>query len=83
MATGSNAKEPTVMYEYVPKNLKESIMLHYAFIFFVIALIAAVFGFSGIAASAAGVAQVLFVIFLILAVVSFLYNMVKGRKPTI
>jgi uncharacterized membrane protein YtjA (UPF0391 family) len=51
---------------------KETHMLHYAAIFFVIALVAAFFGFGGIAAGAAGIAKVLFVVFLVLAIVSVL-----------
>jgi uncharacterized membrane protein YtjA (UPF0391 family) len=58
---------------------KETIMLRYAVIFFVIALIAAVLGFGGIAAGAADIAKLLFVVFLVLAVVSFVVNLVKGR----
>jgi len=54
-------------------------MLHYAVVFFLIALAAALFGFTGIAASAAGIAQILFVIFLVLAVVTFLFNLLRGR----
>jgi uncharacterized membrane protein YtjA (UPF0391 family) len=54
-------------------------MLHYAVVFFLIALAAALFGFTGIAAGAAGIAQILFVIFLVLAVVTFLFNMLRGR----
>ena len=55
----------------------ESVMLHYAVVFLVIALIAAVFGFGGIAASAVGIAQVLFVVFLVMAVVSFLMGVLR------
>ena len=58
---------------------KESVMLHYAVVFFVIALIAAVFGFGGIAAGAAGIAKVLFFVFLLMAVVSFVVNLFRGR----
>ncbi|WP_153163244.1 DUF1328 domain-containing protein [Zoogloea sp. 1C4] len=54
-------------------------MLHYAVVFFVIALIAAVFGFGGIAAGAVGIAKTLFFIFLILAIVSFIFNGVRGK----
>jgi uncharacterized membrane protein YtjA (UPF0391 family) len=57
--------------------VKESTMLHYAVVFFVIALIAALFGFGGIAASAVGIAKVLFVIFLVLAIVSFLFGQMR------
>jgi uncharacterized membrane protein YtjA (UPF0391 family) len=57
----------------------ESIMLHYAVVFFVIALIAALFGFTGIAAGAASIAQTLFFVFLILAVIALLFNVFRGR----
>lgn len=53
---------------------EDSIMLHWAAVFFVIALLAAIFGFGGIAASAAGVAKILFVVFLVLAVVSLIFG---------
>jgi uncharacterized membrane protein YtjA (UPF0391 family) len=58
---------------------KESTMLHYAVVFFVIALIAALFGFGGIAASAVGIAKILFVVFAILAVASFLFGLGRSR----
>jgi uncharacterized membrane protein YtjA (UPF0391 family) len=47
-------------------------MLHYAWIFLVIAIIAAVLGFGGIAAASAGIAKVLFYIFLAIFVISLL-----------
>ena len=47
-------------------------MLHYAWVFLVIAIIAAVFGFGGIAAASAGIAKVLFYIFLAIFVISLL-----------
>jgi uncharacterized membrane protein YtjA (UPF0391 family) len=47
-------------------------MLHYAWIFLVIAIIAAIFGFGGIAAASAGIAKVLFYIFLAIFVISLL-----------
>lgn len=55
-------------------------MLHYAVVFFVIALVAALFGFGGIAAGATGIAQTLFFIFIVLAVISFVWNLVKGKS---
>ena len=61
-------------------NEKESKMLHYAVVFFIIALIAAVFGFSGLAAGAAGIAQVLFFVFLVLALISFVMNITRGKR---
>jgi uncharacterized membrane protein YtjA (UPF0391 family) len=55
-------------------------MLHYAIIFFVIALIAALFGFGGIAAGASSIAQTLFFIFIVLAVITFVWNLIKGKS---
>jgi uncharacterized membrane protein YtjA (UPF0391 family) len=53
-------------------KLSESLMLHYAVIFFIIAIIAGVLGFGGIAVGAAGIAKVLFVVFLVGAVITLL-----------
>jgi uncharacterized membrane protein YtjA (UPF0391 family) len=47
-------------------------MLHYAWIFLVIAIIAAIFGFGGIAATSAGIAKILFYVFLAIFVISLL-----------
>jgi uncharacterized membrane protein YtjA (UPF0391 family) len=55
--------------------VEETIMLHWAAVFFVIAIVAAIFGFGGIAASATGIAKILFFAFLIIAVIS----LVAGR----
>jgi len=55
-------------------------MLHYAVIFFVIALIAALFGFGGLAAGASGIAQTLFFIFIVLALISFVWNLIRGKS---
>jgi len=60
---------------------KESVMLHYAVVFFVIALIAALFGFGGIAAGAAGIAKILFFIFLVLFVVSLVAGLLRRGTP--
>jgi uncharacterized membrane protein YtjA (UPF0391 family) len=61
-------------------DLKETIMLYYAALFFVIALVAALFGFGGIAAGAAEIAKVLFFIFLVLFVVSLIAGTLR-RGP--
>lgn len=58
---------------------RESTMLHYAVVFFVIALIAALFGFGGIAAGAMGIGKILFMVFIVLAVVSLLFGLVRKR----
>jgi uncharacterized membrane protein YtjA (UPF0391 family) len=52
-------------------------MLHYAWVFLILAIIAAIFGFGGIALAAAGIAKVLFFIFIAL----FLIGLLTGRKP--
>ena len=59
------------------KNRGGSEMLHYAWVFLVLALIAAIFGFGGIAVAAAGIAKVLFFIFIVL----FLIGLLTGRRP--
>ena len=54
---------------------QETVMLHYALAFFVVALIAALFDFTGIAAGAAGIAKILFIVFLVVAAVTFLLSL--------
>jgi uncharacterized membrane protein YtjA (UPF0391 family) len=61
-------------------DFKETLMLYYAALFFVIALVAALFGFGGIAAGAAEIAKVLFFIFLVLFVVSLIAGTLR-RGP--
>ena len=56
---------------------RETAMLRYAILFFVVALVAAVFGFGGIAGDAAWIAQWVVVVFLILSVASMLMG---GRR---
>ena len=51
-------------------------LLHWAFIFLILALVAAVFGFGGIAQESAGIAKILFVVFLIIFIISFFFNRV-------
>jgi uncharacterized membrane protein YtjA (UPF0391 family) len=51
-------------------------MLHYAWIFLVLAIIAAILGFGGIAVAASGIAKVLFFIFLVL----FVIGLLAGRR---
>jgi uncharacterized membrane protein YtjA (UPF0391 family) len=59
---------------------KETAMLYYAAVFFIIALIAALFGFTGIAAGAAGIAKILFMVFVVLFLVSLVMGLLK-RGP--
>jgi uncharacterized membrane protein YtjA (UPF0391 family) len=49
-------------------------MLHYAFLFLIVALVAALLGFWGIAGAAADIAKVLFVVFLVLFCVALLFG---------
>jgi uncharacterized membrane protein YtjA (UPF0391 family) len=51
-------------------------MLHYAWVFLVLAIIAAIFGFGGIAVAAAGLAKILFFIFLAI----FVIGLLTGRR---
>jgi uncharacterized membrane protein YtjA (UPF0391 family) len=57
----------------------EDDMLHYAWVFLVIALIAAVLGFGVIAGTAATIAKFCFVAFLIIFLISFL----TGRRSAV
>lgn len=57
-------------------------MLRWALTFLVFALIAALFGFTGIAGESMYIARILFFIFLVIFVVSLLYGMVTGKRPT-
>jgi uncharacterized membrane protein YtjA (UPF0391 family) len=54
-------------------------MLHYAWVFLIVALIAAVLGFWGVAGVAASFAKILFFVFLVIFLVSFL----MGRRSAI
>lgn len=62
---------------------KETGMLYWALVFFVVAIIAAVFGFGGIASASAGIAQLLFFVFLALLVISLVVHVVRGRSPPV
>jgi len=68
---------PATLLRFDSRFPKETVMLHYAIVFFVIALIAALFGFTGLAAGAAGIAKILFVVFLVLAIGGFLLSVFR------
>jgi uncharacterized membrane protein YtjA (UPF0391 family) len=53
-------------------------VLHYAWIFLILALIAAIFGFGGVAVAAAGIAKVLFFVFIALFIIGLLMG--AGRR---
>ena len=80
-APGAHTEPPQATCRALrPTPMKESIMLHYAVVFFVIALIAALFGFTGLAAGAANIAQILFVVFLVLAIAGFIVSMFRKSR---
>jgi uncharacterized membrane protein YtjA (UPF0391 family) len=57
-------------------------MLGWIITFFILAVIAAFLGFGGMAATFAGVAKFLTALFLILFVISVVYSIVTGRRPS-
>jgi uncharacterized membrane protein YtjA (UPF0391 family) len=61
--------------------VKETPMLYYAAVFFVIALVAALFGFGGIAVGAAEIAKILFFVFLIITVITLVMGLFRRGKP--
>jgi uncharacterized membrane protein YtjA (UPF0391 family) len=62
---------------------EEAIMLHWAFVFFVIAVIAAVLGLRGVAGLSAEIGWLFAVLAVILLVVGLFGNLVSGRPPTL
>jgi len=57
-------------------------MLRWSLTFFVVAIIAAVFGFGGIASGASEIARVLFFFFVVIFVVSLVWGLFTGRRPS-
>lgn len=55
-------------------------MLNAAITFFVLALVAFLLGATGIAGVSMEIGKTLLMVFLVLAVVSFVINMLRGRK---
>jgi uncharacterized membrane protein YtjA (UPF0391 family) len=58
-------------------------MLRWALTFLVVALIAAVFGFTGIAGESMYIARILFYIFIVVFLVSLIYSLITGKRPTV
>jgi uncharacterized membrane protein YtjA (UPF0391 family) len=56
---------------------RNTVMLYWAAVFFVIALVAAVFGFGGLAAGAAEIAKILFFIFLVIFIVTAIFGLIR------
>jgi uncharacterized membrane protein YtjA (UPF0391 family) len=64
------------------KEIKERVMLKWAFVFLVIAIIAGIFGFSDVEAASATIAQWLFGIFLVLFIGALIIGLAIGRSLT-
>lgn len=63
---------------------RESVMnfgslLHWAVVFLVVALIAGVLGFGGVAGTSMEAAKIVFWVAIVIAVLSFVFNGVRGR----
>jgi uncharacterized membrane protein YtjA (UPF0391 family) len=58
-------------------------MLGWALAFLIIALIAAVLGFGGIAGFAVEIAKIIFFVAIVLFVISAIFGLVRGRRPTV
>ena len=58
-------------------------MLGWAVTFLIIALIAAVLGFGGIAGVAVEAAKIIFFVAIILFLISAIFGVVRGRRPTV
>jgi len=56
-------------------------MLNAAIAFFVIALVAFVLGATGVAGLSMEIGRILLIVFLVLAAISFVINLLRGRKP--
>lgn len=56
-------------------------MLRAAIAFFILAIVAYIFGAIGIAGLSVEIGRILLFVFLALAVISFIINLVSGRKP--
>ena len=65
-----------------PRALGDTDMLGWAAISLVLAIIAAVLGFGGITGSAMSITQILFVTFLILFLISLVWHLISGRRPS-
>jgi uncharacterized membrane protein YtjA (UPF0391 family) len=61
---------------------KETIMLYWALVFFIVAIVAGAFGFGGIAVASAGIAKILFIFFLVLFVLALISGLAT-RRPVL
>lgn len=58
-------------------------MLGWALTFLIVALIAAVLGFGGVAGVAVEAAKIIFFVAVILFLISAIFGLVRGRRPTV
>ncbi len=58
-------------------------MLRWALVFLVVAIIAALLGFTGIAGNSMYIARILFYIFIVVFLVSLIYGLVTGKRPSL
>jgi uncharacterized membrane protein YtjA (UPF0391 family) len=70
----------TPWHAYLKHLLKNTVMLRWALIFFIVAIVAAIFGFTGIAVASAEVAKILFYIFLVLFLLALILGGTLFRK---
>ena len=59
------------------QQVRSTVMLYWALVFFIVAIIAAVFGFGNIAAGATTIAKVLFFVFLVVFLVSLIGGLAR------
>lgn len=57
-------------------------MLRWAFAFLILALIAGVLGFTGVAGNSMAIARILFYIFVVVFLVTFILNLITGKRGT-
>lgn len=60
---------------------KQTTMLHYILIFFLLAVISACLGFGGLAGTFSQIAKVLSIFFLISLVISFVHYVIGRNRP--
>ena len=57
-------------------------MVRAAIAFFILGLVAIILGATGVAGISIEIGKTLLIVFLVLAVISFIFSLVTGRKPT-
>lgn len=57
-------------------------MLRWSLVFLVVAIVAGLLGFTGIAGESMYIAKILFFVFLAVFLVSLIYGLITGKRPT-